>query len=84
MKFTRWVGDLKWRCFRLQWFRKTKKRICARCEQPIKRGHKWSAKAWTNDPRPRHWDCKNPTGSPALALFVENEVNRITEEVVHE
>lgn len=38
-------------------------RICARCTKPIKRGHKWSAKAWIDDPRPRHWDCDNPNGA---------------------
>src|SRR5882672_3063682 len=47
------------------------KRICARCNQQIKRGHHWSAKAWVGDPRPRHWECENPTGAPPPPISTE-------------
>lgn len=36
-------------------------RICANCNLRILRNHHWSAKAWIDDPRPRHWDCSDPT-----------------------
>jgi hypothetical protein len=42
------------RKLRPSWFRQVRKRICARCNQPIKRHERWSAKAW-DDGRPRHW-----------------------------
>jgi hypothetical protein len=41
---------------------KPARRICARCGKPILKHHRWSAKAWLDDPRPRHWDCDYPTG----------------------
>jgi hypothetical protein len=40
------------------------RRICARCNKPILKHNRWSAKAWLDDPRPRHWDCDSPTGEP--------------------
>lgn len=32
-------------------------RICARCNDQIKRDEHWTAKGW-EDQRPRHWDCE--------------------------
>lgn len=43
---------------------KSTRRICARCGKPILKHHRWSAKAWLDDPRPRHWNCDSPTGEP--------------------
>ena len=51
--------------------REQKKRICARCGKQIKKHHRWSAKAWISDPRPRHWNCEDPTltaAQPPLAM----------------
>ena len=50
------------------------KRFCARCDKQILRSHKWSAKMWLDDPRPRHLDCDNPALAPAAPEPCETEV----------
>jgi hypothetical protein len=39
------------------------KRICSLCDLKIGRYHKWE---FGEDDRPRHKDCKQPTGIPTL------------------
>ncbi len=49
MKIPRWMK----RFFPKSWYRRWRKRICARCQQPIKKRERWSAVMWA-DGRPRH------------------------------
>src|SRR5208282_1460626 len=59
------------RKLRPNWFRMVRKRICCVCQQPIKRTHKWTAKPWHGDRRPRHRSCVNPTWKTPPPISVE-------------
>jgi hypothetical protein len=54
--------------------KESKKRVCARCNHPIKRNEKWSAKKW-EDGQPRHmYACTNPPPISSARLGTVNIV----------
>lgn len=76
MSFWKWLQNR----FGRKVARESRKRICARCEQPIKRNEKWSQKMW-DDGRPRHsFACisipmqvsvEGPTSREAVRIFAD-------------
>jgi len=80
LKLRTFFGKVR-RYFSGVWYRRCRQRVCARCAQPIKRHHRWSAKTW-KDGRPRHWSCDNPDlkspppiSAESLGLFIPDADN---------